>query len=215
MIKNILVRRGGGNIKLKFLIFAVIIFSAFILRASISFAATEVFFDKVVTEVKKGDTFTVNLKISSDKIINVVDGTITYDKDILAIESINKNDSFLSLWVKEPVFNNDTGELSFIGGIPNGLLIKDGEILNITFLAKKEGQTLLGFKDIFSVYANDGLGTNLNPWLEPMSLTVNKKPDSLARVESGEKSSWYYTGGVILILLFAIIGLLIKKRYVK
>lgn len=191
------------NKKIHFLI--LIIISVFLLNVSMSYASTEVFFKKTVTEIKKGDTFSVDLKISSDKTINVIDGIIVYDKDKLEIKTVNKDDSLLSLWVKEPIFNNNIGELNFVGGVPNGFKGGDGEILNITFFAKKDGQTLIGFKDIFSVLANDGKGTNINPWLKPMPLTIDKKYGN---------NMYYNIGAVLLIILSAII-LLIKKKMIK
>jgi len=139
------------------------------------FASTEVFFTKEVTNIKKGDTFVVDLKISSDKSINVVDGTVTFDKNKLKIRDVEKSESAFSLWAKEPIFNNNIGELSFTAGVPNGFSGKDRQILKITFVARNDGKTLIGFKDIFSVFLNDGLGTNVNPWLEPMSINIDEK----------------------------------------
>ena len=142
----------------------VVIMISFFCFASVSKASTEIYFQNDTKEITQGDSFGVFLKASSDKSINVVDGTVLYDKDKLQIKEIKKDNSILSLWTKEPIFDNKIGELSFTGGMPDGFAGKDGEILSITFLAKKTGTTTIGFQDIFSVYANDGLGTQINPW---------------------------------------------------
>ena len=190
-----------NNIKSKSYISVFIFISAFFLFTSTTFAATEVYFTKEISQIKKGDTFSVDLKISSEKKINVVDGVITYDKNKLEIKKVDKTNSILFLWVMEPVFDNKKGELSLIGGVPNGYSDKNGQILRITFLAKNDGETVLGFKDIFSILANDGLGTNISAWFEPMHINIEKKQANYL---------YNYILGIILIVLSAII--LIKKR---
>lgn len=189
------------NKKIKVLLNISIIFITLFFFAPTSQAMTEVYFQKDSKEIIKGDTFLVNLKISSEKIMNVVDGTITYDKDKLEIREVKINNSLLSLWTKEPIFNNEIGELSFTGGTPDGFNGKDGQILEITFFAKKEGLSLVGFKDIFSVFISDGKGTKINPWLKPISLSINQPPNF-----------FIYVGVFILILLFIIINLFIRKK---
>lgn len=191
------------NKKIKFSLIGIIIIFAFFTFGKTSLASTEIYFQKETKDIKEGNTFLANLKISSEKIVNTIDGTITYDKDKLEIKKVKTDNSLLSLWIKEPIINNETGELSFIGGIPDGFEGKDGQILEITFLAKKEGSTLVGFKDIFSVFKNDGLGTQINPWLKPMTIIINKNINYIQ----------YALGFIfILVALFTIIKLLKKFR---
>ncbi|MFA6177345.1 MAG: cohesin domain-containing protein [Candidatus Paceibacterota bacterium] len=163
------------NKRIETLFVILMSFLFFFLFASFSCATTEIYFQKDLKEITKGDTFLIDLKISSTKEINVIDGTIIYDKDKLAIKEVTTNNSLLSLWVKEPAFNNETGELSFTGGSPEGFHNRDGQILRITFLAKQAGSAFIGFKDIFSIFINDGKGTKINPWFKPLSLFINKK----------------------------------------
>ena len=196
-----MIQKINKRIKILFVIFMS--FSVFFLFASISHASTEIYFQKDLKEIAKGDTFSVDLKISSTEMINVIDGTIIYDKDKLEIKEVKINDSLLSLWVKEPVFNNEIGELSFVGGSPDGFNGTDGQILRIIFLVKKDGVSLLSFKDSFSVFINDGKGTKINPWLRPMTIFTNEKINYLTR----------YTGALIFILL--IIFILVRFRNKK
>jgi hypothetical protein len=205
--------------KTNILFTVIIIIITFLGVNKISFASTEIYFQKDVKEINKGDIFSVNLKISSDKMVNVIDGTLTYDKNILEIKKIKTDNSLLSLWVKEPIFNNEIGELSFVGGVPNGFKGKDGQILEITFFTKKEGLTIVGFKDIFSVFINDGLGTQINPWLKPLSLSISKRQNIFINNISSyilpinmNTNYKYYIGVFVLILLFIIIKLLIKFK---
>ncbi|MEK7471239.1 MAG: cohesin domain-containing protein [Patescibacteria group bacterium] len=200
-----MIQKINKRIKILFVIFMS--FSVFFLFASISHASTEIYFQKDLKEIAKGDTFSADLKISSTEMINVIDGTIIYDKDKLEIKEVKINDSLLSLWVKEPVFNNEIGELSFVGGSPDGFNGTDGQILRIIFLVKKDGVSLLSFKDSFSVFINDGKGTKINPWLRPMTIFTNEKINYLTR----------YTGALIFILLiiFILVRLFIRFRNKK
>ena len=108
------------------------------------------------------------------------------------------------MWVKEPIFNNQKGELSFVGGVPTGFSGDNGQILKITFKAIGDGNTIIGFKDVFSVLLNDGSGTNINPWLKPLNLSINKG-----------SSSYDYSWVLVLIVILFIIMLLIKLNKKK
>ena len=187
------------NKKIKFSFLVIILFLSFY---QISLASTEVYFKKDIEKITNGDTFKVDLKISTDKNVNVVDGTLIYDKDKLEIKKIRIDNSILSMWVKEPLFDNKIGELSFVGGSPGGFVGKDGQILEVTFFAKNKGEVSLGFKDIFSVFANDGTGTNINPWLKPMKLTIDKAP-------------FNYTVIYLFIIIIIVSILLIKIKNKK
>lgn len=163
-----------------------LIISAMILAAGFLFgpatvkAATTVYFDVENQAISEGDTFVVNLKISTpDKSINVIDGTILYDSNELEIKEISTGGSLLTLWPKSPVFSNDKGTLSFVGGISGGFQDKKGEVLKIIFLAKNKGEAKIDFLDGFSVFLNDGQGTQINPWLRPLSLSISEKPPEI------------------------------------
>jgi hypothetical protein len=202
------------NKKTKIFFVLSVFFSFFFLFTTNSLASTEIYFQREEKEILVGEKFQVNLNISSPETsVNVIDGTITYDKNKIEIEKVEMTNSILSLWVKEPVFNNETGELSFSGGIPNGFIGKDGKVIEIFFTAKKEGETRIGFKDIFSVFANDGSGTEISPWLKPMLVFINKGPEyvfinSLYNLIGDYQ---YY----ILISLLIVISILIKFKNKK
>ncbi|HWC57374.1 MAG TPA: cohesin domain-containing protein [Candidatus Paceibacterota bacterium] len=155
----------------------------YFLAPAVAYAAkgTEVYFQNTAKQITPKTSFVVDLDIASDTPINVVDGTITYDPQLLVVQSISTDASILMTWVKQPLYDNQQGTLSFIGGVPNGFSGGSGELLHITFLAKKAGVTTLGFRDVFSVLKNDGLGTEVNPWLEPLSLSITKKPSLFVR----------------------------------
>lgn len=208
------------NKKINIFSILIIIF-IFFSCAKTSFASTEIYFHKDLNQIIKGDTFAVDLKISSsDDLINVIDGTIIYDKNILEVVNINTNNSLISLWVTEPTFDNKIGELKLVGGIPNGFKGENGQIFEIIFKAKRTGVTLIGFKDIFSVFINDGLGTAINPWLKPISLYIDQKSlsaknvlnDVLNQTVNPNNNRIYFVSVFVLISIFIIIKLLIKLK---
>ena len=169
-------------------------------------ASTEVSLIPNTQNIEEGSNFTVELKISASSTpINVVDGTVIFDVNKLEIKSVNIDNSGLSIWTKQPTFDNSKGELSFDGGIGNGFLGQNMQVLKITFFAKKSGQTKIDFKDSFAVYQNDGKGTLINPWLKPLELSISQK-----NVKQFE-FSWLIISLilVILVLLFTV------KKYVK
>ena len=183
--------------------FVVVVMLAFFSFAPISKAMTEISFENNNQNIQAGNTFKIDLKISSlDKIVNVADGTILYDKNKLEIKKVETTNSIFNLWTEQPIFDNKIGTLSFIGGASSGFKDINGQILSITFLAKKTGVTTIGFQDIFSVYASDGLGTQINPWLKPLSFTINKNPTLL----------FIRYILLLLVFLFVIIKLFIKYK---
>ncbi len=164
----------------KYLIAGVVFGIVFFFLPFSAKAATTVYFDAREPGIYEGDTFLINLKISTpEKSINVVDGTILYDKSKLEIKEASAGNSIFGLWPKPPVFSNERGTLSFVGGTPGGFQNKGGEILKIVFLAKSEGGAKIDFLDGFSVFLNDGKGTQINPWLRPFSLNILTRPPEI------------------------------------
>jgi hypothetical protein len=75
--------------------------------------------------------------------------------------SLTKNSSIFSLWVEEPKFSNNSGTITLNGGLPNpGYLGTNGNVVSITFKAKKPGTASLIFSNAL-IRENDGLGTNI------------------------------------------------------
>jgi len=142
-------------------------------------ASTNVYFKESNVNINRGDIFSIDLKISSDKSINVIDGTLLFDNKKLFVREVKTDGSLFTIWAKSPTFDNSAGKISFTGGVPGGFAGKDGQVIKITFRAKGEGNTKIDFQDIFSVFLNDGLGTRVNIWMEPVTLSINMiKPET-------------------------------------
>lgn len=160
----------------KYLIIGAIFAAQLFFLPLIAKAATIVYFNAENSAVSIGDTFVVDVKISTpDKSINVVDGTVLYDNKKLEIKEISTGGSSFVLWPKPPAFSNEKGDLSFVGGTPGGFQGEKGEIVKIIFLAKGEGEAKMDFLDGFSIFLNDGEGTSINPWLRPLLLNISKR----------------------------------------
>ncbi len=95
------------------------------------------------------------------KAINNSDGIIQFPTDSLEVLSISKNQSIFTIWVEEPRFSNTDGTITYNGGVPNpGYTGAAGEILTVTFKAKKQGPASVIFSDS-TVRENDGYGTDI------------------------------------------------------
>ncbi len=114
------------------------------------------------SSVSAGNILSVKVVVGTQgKSINNAEGTVQFPSDILDVISISKNSSIFNLWVEEPKFSNLEGKVTFNGGIPNpGYTGENGEILSITFRAKKAGIASVNFSDA-AVRENNGLGTDI------------------------------------------------------
>ncbi len=135
--------------------------------------AADIYLGVASGDVRVGNTVTSVVYVNSNnKVINSAEGVITFSADILSVESISLGGSIFSIWIEQPSFSNSAGTISFNGGVPNpGFKGNSGAILRITFKAKKVGTAKLAFTGA-SVYANDGLGTNITSARRGVSITV-------------------------------------------
>lgn len=114
------------------------------------------------TNVSVGNILTVKVFVDTvGQSVNNAEATIQFPTDMLDVISITKSSSIFSLWVEEPSFSNNTGVISFNGGVPDpGFTGQSGYIVSITFKAQKQGTASILFTD-GAVRANDGLGTDI------------------------------------------------------
>lgn len=113
------------------------------------------------TSVSVGNIISVRATVNTDgKYVNNAEGVIQFPTDLLEVLSVSKSSSIFSLWVEEPRFSNYDGSISFNGGVPNPGYSGNGEVITVTFKAKKAGSASVIFSDA-SVRENDGLGTDI------------------------------------------------------
>ena len=196
------------------------IFAGFFLAFSFAYASTSLYFKIDNENLKRGDIFYVDLKISSNKSVNVVDGTLTYDKTKIVVQEIKTDGSLFSIWAKNPVFDNNKGTITFVGGVPGGYKGENGQVLGITFKVIGDGQTKIDFQDVFSVYLNDGLGTVVNPWIEPLQLTITPSQAEIAiretlKILENKDNEYSHVPAIFLLIIITIIVFVFVKIKTK
>ncbi|OHA07748.1 MAG: hypothetical protein A2934_00290 [Candidatus Sungbacteria bacterium RIFCSPLOWO2_01_FULL_47_10] len=109
-----------------------------------------------------GATFNVNVMVASGGApgVNAAEGTISFDRTILAVDRVSKDGSIFSLWPVEPSFSNSKGSVSFAGGSPSAYSGSVGRLISITFRALKTGTVTLSFPSA-SILAADGKGSEV------------------------------------------------------
>jgi len=137
--------------------------------------AATIYFSSSSENIFQGDMFVIEIKISSpDEPVNAVESTILFDKEKLEVKELSSGGSLFSVWLKEPAFSNQEGKVSFIGGTPNGFQGEEALILKIIFLAKNKGEAKLDFSDNTVLFLHDGSGTQVNPWLRPLTFNISE-----------------------------------------
>lgn len=108
-----------------------------------------------------GATFSVDIKIDSEGDgVNAAQAAISFNKDVLNIESVDKTNSVFSFWAEEPVYSNADGNLTFIGGTINGVSGATLQVLKIRFKSKIAGEGTVAFDD-GAITIDDGTGANI------------------------------------------------------
>ncbi len=153
---------------LKFIVLALLFFIC-----SRSVFAADIFCTSDKTNIAQNKTFTVSVNIDTDgKYINNSEGTISFSKDLINVESISSNSSIFSVWVEKPKFSNKNGTITFNGGIPDpGYSGTRGNVINVVFKAVKKGTAKISFTSA-DIYANDGMGTDIISGKSGVSLNI-------------------------------------------
>lgn len=120
-----------------------------------------------------GETIPVKIYVSSPRqVANAVSGVVSFPNDKLQVSSLSKTSSVVNMWVQEPAYFNDDGQVNFEGVILNpGYTGSAGVVLTINFKARQTGTVKLNFSN-GSILANDGVGTNILGKLGQLSLTI-------------------------------------------
>jgi len=136
--------------------------------------AAFLYFDPQESEVYRGDTVSLNLRIDTDEgeCINTIDGVVHYDEVIRAVD-VSRGESILSVWLEPPVIDEELNTISFAGGIPGGYCGRipgDPKLSNVVLkiILRSPGFTVGGessptatvsFGQDTQVLLHDGFGT--------------------------------------------------------
>ncbi|MEI7498573.1 MAG: cohesin domain-containing protein [Candidatus Falkowbacteria bacterium] len=123
-----------------------------------------------------GATFSVSVMVNSGggQGINAAEASISFSKDVIAINSINQTGSIFELWTTKPTFSNKNGSINFGGGLTDAYKGTAGKLFTVSFSALKEGEAKLTFANSV-VAARDGVGTNIFSGANVGSYTVTAK----------------------------------------
>ena len=153
----------------------VILAALFVSNTGTLFAATFSFSPSEGT-FNVGQTLSVAVQTNSGgEAINAFSGVVSFNTNLLQVESVSKSNSIISLWVVEPVFSNTSGTVSFEGIVLNpGYSGTAGRLVTITFRVKKAGTVPLTFAS-GTILANDGSGTDVLSKLGVAKFTLVSK----------------------------------------
>ncbi len=135
-------------------------------------AGASLYFSPSTGTYEIGGTFKIAVKVNSGgEEINAAEGSISYDADILEATGVSKGSLFM-FWTTEPKAGG--GSIKFGGGNPSPYKGAAGNVLTISFKAKKLGTAQVRFTS-GAVLANDGKGTNILASMGSGNYTVSAK----------------------------------------
>jgi hypothetical protein len=123
--------------------------------------ASTLYIDTSRTEFFVGDSVLFRVRLDSEhNNINTVEGTIAleYPASAASLVDINTASSQFSLWPSKPIPSEENTSISFVGGVPGGLVSSDAIVFNFVLKLQEAGQIALSPNNA-DVYLNDGLGT--------------------------------------------------------
>ncbi len=149
--------------------------------------------------IYQGDSFLVEVRLNTEgEEINAIEAYLEFPQDKLEAVNIGKGESILTLWIKEPSFSNQTGEISFGGGMPKGFN-GEGKLLTLIFSVnqrniQRESASITFKEEDCKVLLNDGKGTEAELTFLEGNYEIIKKPEGLPVISSRthpDQDKWY------------------------
>lgn len=173
------------------IIFKVLVFtvSSFFLLFVFKAEAAVLYLESSETEYQKDDVFILEVKMDTEnERINAVRIELNFPKEKLEAINTSKGNSILTFWPEDPVFSNESGTVSFIGGVSLGFR-GDEKLLSVPFrvISGDDGSINLAeitFSENSVALLNDGLGTEALLELKGKVLTL------LPEVAEFPKDEW-------------------------
>ena len=136
--------------------------------------AAKLYLEPAEGEYQPGDVFIVDIKIDTKgECINTIEANLSFSQDILKADNFSQGQSIITIWVESPEISQESGLISFSGGIPGGYCGRIpgdpgpsdllGKIIfripGMTVGDPKENSAEIKFLNTSQVLLNDGLGT--------------------------------------------------------
>lgn len=136
----------------------------------ISGQAAVLFLQSSQGEYHQGDTFVADVRIDTEEeCVNAIETVISFPNNVLEGKGFSASNSLISVWLSQPKTEQDSGRISFAGGIPGGFCgILPGDpgesnlLLKVIFMVKeteREQRAEIRFSDNSQILLNDGFGT--------------------------------------------------------
>lgn len=144
-----------------------------------------------------GDTFIASVRLDNeDECLNAGRVVVSYPKETVKPVDFSRGDSLFTIWISEPVFDLERGEVVFEGGIPGGYCGRiDGDpsltnvLGTIIFTVIAPGDTAqIAPTALSELYLSDGLGTRAALTVRSLDVQISDAArgvnDWLVRVQS-------------------------------
>jgi hypothetical protein len=171
---------------------------AFFLSLPLSVNAAELYFTPSSQTVRQNDNFTVEVWLDTqEQDINAIEANLFFSQGKMELVDISRGGSLLELWLSEPSFSNETGEINFSGGVPKGFQGK-GKLLSLTFRPVALGSDITTAQIIFQngskALLNNGYGSEAPLTLQKADFVIMAAPEGLPAISSKthpNQLDWY------------------------
>jgi len=164
----------------------IIIFSfAFLLCAvfavPIKASAAILTIETKTDSVSVRDRVEMNVYLNTEgQSVNVVGGSLGYPLELLFLDDVRTQDSFIGFWIEEPK-NTVDGKIQFSGMVPGGINDKKALLFSAVFEAVLAGSAEITFSDAEALL-NDGAGTRAQFSAQPLIIDIAEQPKAVPAV---------------------------------
>lgn len=135
-----------------------------------------------------GQTFTVSVQVvPGGSAVNAVEARLQFDPEIISVVGLAKNETSFSRWTTEPTYSNSSGTIQF-GSVSEAPFTTAANVLQITFRALAPGSGGVAVSAA-SVYATDGLRTDVFSGAAPAMVTISSVATAVERSVTDEENT--------------------------
>lgn len=146
----------------KITILVIISFLGIVILGAGSAKAASLYFNPNQKEAKLGEVFPLEILLDSEgQDLNAVEVKVGAPSDLLKLKDWSDGGSIINYWAVRPAID-ESGNLTFQGGVVGGFKGKDGKLLTLYYETLKPGKASVNIGVFTTVYLNDGKGTKAN-----------------------------------------------------
>ncbi len=159
------------------------------------------------------EVFTLSLYVTSlHRSLNVIEGELQFSNKNIELVRVSKEGSIFSFWVGEPFYSNETGIITFRGGLQSpGFVGAQGKILDVSFKAIAKGPANINWTG-GSVLANDGKATDILTGKEDSSITINAQVAGVPLQAPSTNPLPTYIILALVVVLIPVSALFFRRR---